>query len=345
MSPRYLGIGGKIEYTKDEELAPWNYGGFDVLNAAGTVKADFSNSELLMSERGGIVFAGIPKNDLGKSLDSVGPLVTSISVNVSPGGVETTYKMDLYTPRFGKLQEQKETALQKFGRNRQQQIDERNKAMRGALKKGMTGSVNISNELSKYNDLIDASKSSSQFLSDFEKSSTYSDMILGSVNMSEITTHDGQGNTITQPTIGYDVSLTPEKNHQNAMSALPTDALAEKMKNTAGGGLSTFIVPSDQGVDTPGMASRGYYPEREYQEHFYESSNAGETMTPQEGLPTDKGSGAGKSQQSGGQTSNKSGAVNPDGTSTDLNSDLGSSGGRDGSDGNFGWGLADRVTG
>ena len=331
MSHRYLGIGGKIEYVKDEELAPWNYGGFDVLNAAGTVKASFSNSELLFSERGGIVFAGIPQNDLGKNLDSVGPLVTSISVNISPGGVETTYKMDLYTPRFGKLQEQKEAALQKFGRNRQQQIDERNKSMRGALKKGMTGSVNISSELSKYNDLIEASKSSSEFLSDFEKSSTYFDTIVASLNMTETTTHDGQGNAIVNATIGYDASLTSEKNHQNAMSALPQEVRDGALKNTAGGGLSTFIVPSDQGVShAGGMAARGYYPERDYQENYYQSDNAGEVRVPQEGLPSAnsfRGSSASMgSKGTAGGTGGEDGTMPGD----SMNNDLGAGGMREG---------------
>jgi len=323
MSPSYVGIGGKIEYSKDEELAPWNYGGFDILNAVGHTKASMSNSELLMSERGGIVFAGIPKNDLGKSLDSVGPLVTSISVNISPGGVETTYKMDLYTPKFGRLQGQREAALQKFGRNRQQQIDEQNRAMRGALKKGMTGSVNISNELSKYNDLIEASKSSSEFLSDFEKSSTYNDMILGSVNLSETTTHDGKGNPITHPTIDYDVTLTPEKNHMEAMSVMPAKVLAGKQTDTAGGSIKGTWVPSNQGVDTPGMASRGYYPENNYQDHFYAKDNAGQTLTPQPGLPTANGFRNSSKIPSGG-TKGGTGVVNPDLSDNGFNSDIGS---------------------
>jgi hypothetical protein len=311
----------------------------------GAVKADFSNSELLMSERGGIVFAGIPQNDLGKSLDSVGPLVTSISVNISPGGIETTYKMDLYTPRFGKLQAQREEALQKFGRQRQEQVDERNKAMRGAIKKGMTGSVNISNEISKYNDLIDASKSSSQFLSDFEKSSTYSDMMLGSVNTSNTIMRDEQGNPITHQVIGYDMSFTSEKNHQNAWEALPQTAQAGLVGNLAGGGINTFMVPSDQGIHhAGGMASRGYFPEANYQAHYYQSDNAGEVKVAQGGLPTANNFRNSSSQTSGG-TKSSSGGTDPSMPSDSTNNDLGASRGRDGMGDLMGGGFGgDRAT-
>jgi hypothetical protein len=338
MAIRYLGIGGKMEYTKDEELAPWNYGGFDVLNAAGTVKASFSNSELLFSERGGIVFAGAPEgNALGRNLDAVGPLVTSVSVNVGPGGVETTYKMDLYTPRFGKLQEQKEKAIQKFGRARQQQIDERNKSLRGSIKKGMTGSVNISSELSQYNSLIEAAKNSSDFLSDFEKDSTSMDLLFGSVNTSEVTTHDGAGNEIAVLRRGYDISFQDTKKHQEALAALPQEVRDRVMKNTAGGQPPWAPVSLD--VFHKEMASAGYHP---YKGSFYEQGNPGEVRVAQDGLPTRAGE-LGLGHEPGG------GAVGGlvfdlsigPGDSTNYN--LGAAGGRDGTGGMLG-GMGDGAT-
>ena len=96
-------IGGKIEYIKDENLAPWNYSGYDLMNKAGLVQAEFSNSLLLASERGGFSIPRAPSGvSLAKSLQDDGPLVSNISVRVSPQGVTTDYQLDLYTASFGK---------------------------------------------------------------------------------------------------------------------------------------------------------------------------------------------------------------------------------------------------
>jgi len=341
-------MGGKMEFTKDEELSPWNYGGFDILNAAGTVKADFSNSELLFSERGGIVFAGVPEgNALGKNLDAVGPLVTSVSVNVGPGGVETTYKMDLYTPKFGRLQGQKEKELQKFGRTRQQQIDERNKSLRGSIKKGMTGAVNISSELSRYEEVMEASKTSSDFLSDFEKDSSSFDMLIGSVNLSESVRHDGiDGPPMVTKQIGYDVAAMKGIANQEAMAALPPEVLGKAMKNTAGGGLEAFVVPSYQGISHPGgMASRGYYPESNYQEVYYAQDNAGEVRIAVPGLPNlNSYRNTSASNLTAGVGQGGFSAVGDGSMPNDSpNDNLGAAGGRDGTGGMLG-GMGDAAT-
>tara|TARA_Y100001963_G_scaffold40211_1_gene56341 strand:+ start:25734 stop:31181 length:5448 start_codon:yes stop_codon:yes gene_type:complete len=285
---RYLNVGGKIEYEKDEELAPWNYGGFDLLNLAGSTKASFANSELLYSERGGIVFAGPPDgNVLGKNLDAVGPLVTSVNVSVGDNGVQTTYKMDLYTPRFGKLQEQREQAIAQVGRTRQKMIDERNKALRGAASKSVTSSRNFSAEFARYSDIVEAAKSSSEYLSDLEKSSTYSDMIVASVNYSKTERHDGAGGKLENERVGFDVSMQPTKIFNEALSTLPQDVRDKKLKDTAGGHLSTFFAPASMDVSHPaGMPAVGYHPEKARQDFYYEIDNSGEVKTVVTGLPT-----------------------------------------------------------
>ena len=111
------------------------------MNEAGKLQADFSNSLLLFSERGGFVFPAMPSGiNLGKSLLESAPLVTSISTNVSQGGVKTTVKMDLYTSRFGKLQKQKEEAISQIVRERQKIIDNNNKMIRRGLIKNSLSS-------------------------------------------------------------------------------------------------------------------------------------------------------------------------------------------------------------
>jgi hypothetical protein len=134
---RYSDIGGKIEFIKDENLAPWNFAGYQLLNEAGALKAQLSNSLLLFSERGGFVYADYPSGiSLAKHLLNEGPLVTSISVDIGNNGMQTTVKMDLYTSKFGKMQKQKEMAISQVARERQKIIDQNNAAIRRGLGKG-----------------------------------------------------------------------------------------------------------------------------------------------------------------------------------------------------------------
>ena len=135
---RYSDIGGKVEFSKNENLAPWNYGGYQLMNEAGALEAQFSNSLLLLSERGGFVIPDAPTGiALAKTLQAGGPLVTSISVDIADS-IKTTVRMDLYTPRFGRLQKQKEGAIAKIVRERQKIIDLNNSMVRQGLGKAFS---------------------------------------------------------------------------------------------------------------------------------------------------------------------------------------------------------------
>jgi hypothetical protein len=128
---KYSDIGGKVEFQKDEKLAPWNFAGYQMMNEAGKMKAVFSNSLLLFSERGGFVFPDAPTGiALATALQAEGPIITSIGVDVGAGGVKTTVKLDLYTAQYGKLQKQKEGAIAQIARERQKIIDQNNNAAR-----------------------------------------------------------------------------------------------------------------------------------------------------------------------------------------------------------------------
>jgi len=136
---KYSDIGGKVEFIKNENLAPWNYAGYQLMNEAGSLEAQFSNSLLLFSERGGFVFPDAPTGiALAKALKAEGPLITSIGINVSQGGVKTTVKLDLYTAQWGKLAKQKEMAISQIARERQKLRDEKNSAIRRGLGKRAT---------------------------------------------------------------------------------------------------------------------------------------------------------------------------------------------------------------
>jgi hypothetical protein len=167
---RYYNIGGKVEVLKDETLAPWSYGGYELLQAAGNLKAEFSNSLLLISERGGISYVGAPTGvSLGKELKDRGPLVTSITVDIGQE-ISTTIKLDLYTASFGKLNRQKEDAIARTARERQKILDQNNNATRRGLGKSQTSTDLMGEVMANGGQrIVDLANRQQTFFSDVEK--------------------------------------------------------------------------------------------------------------------------------------------------------------------------------
>ena len=132
---RYPDIGGRIEFSKDEQLAPWNFDGYDLMNEAGFIRAEFSNSLLLFAEKGSFTIPGLPLNmSLGQALVQGGPLVTSINVNVD-SNVKTSVQMEMFSASFGKMQEQREESIAKLARDREKVKDIYNRLTEGSLKR------------------------------------------------------------------------------------------------------------------------------------------------------------------------------------------------------------------
>lgn len=146
----YSNIGGKVDFIKDENLSPWNYCGYDLMNTAGRLQAQFSNSLMLYSERGGFVIPFVPLGlSVGSELMRLGPIITNIQVDVSEAGVRTTYKLDSYTASFGKLQKQKQDSIATISRERQKLKDERN----ALIRKGLGKNYNNTNYIKQYQDI------------------------------------------------------------------------------------------------------------------------------------------------------------------------------------------------
>jgi hypothetical protein len=134
----YLGAPGAISLKVDENLVPWNYGSIDGLNsvASGLAYESLSISQSLGI--GSITSPGYPTFGLGAELGSThiplasrtansetvtvgtlsssvyhtsltpwtgtyGPNITSISTTFSAQGVQTTYQMRTFTPKFGTM--------------------------------------------------------------------------------------------------------------------------------------------------------------------------------------------------------------------------------------------------
>ena len=197
-SPGVTNIGGKIEFVKDENLAPWNFGGYQLMNEAGYLQAQFSNSLLLFSERGGFVIPQAPTGiSLAKALKSGGPLVTSINVAITQNKISTTIRMDLYTSSFGKLQKQKEGNIAQITRERQKLTDQRNSAIRRGLGKALSNK-NLYESVLKGGgqEFLDKAKQSNQYFSDFEKGKIEQSnlFVAASTSWNNGLPHDLQGN-------------------------------------------------------------------------------------------------------------------------------------------------------
>lgn len=258
---RYSDVGGKVEFVKDENLAPWNYAGYQLMNEAGSLQAQFSNSLLLFSERGGFVIPDAPTGiSIAKALNDSGPLVTSISVDISDS-VKTTVRMDLYTSRFGKLQKHKEEAISKIVRERQKIIDQNN----SMIKKGLGKSASSSNLLGAINPLgnqIEAlSKWSSQYLTSLETGNTVQDKIVATVSKVETNTK----NMITDEDLVTNryVNNTSiqSKNYLEEVMGLAEDenTLNKVAYQSAGDYLSNVFTPYTNDVHNHYMPSKPYF--------------------------------------------------------------------------------------
>lgn len=134
---------GKVEYSRDESLAPWNYAGsFSDMDTAGKLAVLNNAAYDLQQERASFTMVGWPKGmTVGRFLESGGPAITNISTSFSTDGIRTTVTMDSYTPSFGKMQKQKQALLQRMSRERQKVKDHQNKLIREKIVNPRTNST------------------------------------------------------------------------------------------------------------------------------------------------------------------------------------------------------------
>lgn len=257
---RYFDIGGKVEFQKDETLAPWNYAGFQLMNEAGALKAQFSNSLMLFVERGGYVIPEAPTGiSLAKALQNGGPLITSISVAVSDS-ITTTVKMDLYTARFGKLQKHKETALSEVVRARQKSTSQRNSMIRKGLIKAGSSSVNFTSEYGKFSNLISSTSSYSKGLDELtalETKKTTHNMFVATVKTETNTNKKIDGTDVEHQSKSVSFNTMPEKTLDETTSNY-TDSLSLNIDHFNSAGGDDVFSPYSNDPDHPNMASVPY---------------------------------------------------------------------------------------
>ena len=364
-SARYKDIGGKVEFIKDENLSPWNFAGYQLMNEAGNLQAQFSNSLLLFSERGGFVFPDAPRgSNLGKALVDGGPLVTNVSVSVGTGGIRTTYKMDLYTARFGKLQKQQEDIIARVTRERQKMRDQQNDLIRKGLGKGASGG-GFSSALSPFGNFMGGASKFNEMIGHVETTSFergQSEAVFDVVSSDQLTedTYDHKGSSQTVTRHGSSASSLSEDQIRKTVGMFPTEV--EARYNLQGTAISNKSDRQAAASSAPNEQMAYFNPNVQYQakQERYYAQGLGEL----EGLGVDGMSrasdivargAAASSSSSGGTTdapSSDGGTGASSGPSSDAGGDSfggagqddfddGSSAGGDGEEGSNGSGDGD----
>ena len=250
---RYFDIGGKVEFIKDETLAPWNYGGYQLMNDAGLLQAQFSNSLLLFTERGGFVIPEAPTGiALATALQKGGPLVTSISVGINNDSIRTTVKMDTYTPRFGKLRVQKEGAIAQIRRERQLRVDQNNSLIRQGLKNIYSSDLSTQ----KFDGVNNIASNASAHISQFQKGQTvYSNLVTSAKRTVRTVKNIETGEEIQISGIQYGNSMQSPGYLEEALGESQNPDI--DYQSLAGGSL-----PFEGYSETPG--DNGYFPSMNY---------------------------------------------------------------------------------
>lgn len=143
----------KVEY--DEGLVPWEYGGYDYLNAAANEISQNSVSYMRCIERGEISLPGYPILPIGACLNgatllggqalletrtvnvltfnntysyyyidigawngSYGPNISNMNVNVSSNGITTSYSFNTYTKSPNSISKANSDRIKRIGQNR-----------------------------------------------------------------------------------------------------------------------------------------------------------------------------------------------------------------------------------
>jgi hypothetical protein len=114
--PWYVqGAPGKVKFEYDQSLVPWNYGGWTLLQQAGTAKVSQAVTFMQYSETGMLSYVGTPNWSLGDVLQAGGPNVTGLEVGYSQQGVTTTYRFQTWTPKFGVFSRSNSERMKRIG--------------------------------------------------------------------------------------------------------------------------------------------------------------------------------------------------------------------------------------
>ena len=149
----FVGPAGPVKFENNDDLAPWNFGGYAPLWSGATEEVRAALTFMQVGERGSFTVGGYPTKALGQDLKSTfsgmyslslqssndpefgafkyvqttpmdgafGPNITNISTSIGEGGATTTYQLSTFTPSFGRMSKMNANRLKTVGSNKAKQ--------------------------------------------------------------------------------------------------------------------------------------------------------------------------------------------------------------------------------
>ena len=139
---------GPVEYEKNDDLAPWNYGGYTAMNIAGFARVNDGITNQTFDETGSVTVAGAPDKNIGDRLvnGSGGPYITSVNVSVGVDGINTQYSFQTWSSQ------RRLSKLSNFNNERIKRLNQRSRDFSRAFREGV-GNNSWKNPLEFFNDI------------------------------------------------------------------------------------------------------------------------------------------------------------------------------------------------
>jgi hypothetical protein len=130
--PWYLaGAEGPVIYEKNDDLAPWNYGGYTNLDLAGFGRVTDGVTNQTFNETGSVSVVGAPTVGIADQLISGGPYVTDLSVSFGPDGITTQYSFQTWSSQ------RRLSKLTNFQGERIKRLNEVSRSLRRTFREGV----------------------------------------------------------------------------------------------------------------------------------------------------------------------------------------------------------------
>lgn len=134
--PWYLaGANGPVEYEKNNDLAPWNYGGYTPLDSAGFARVTDGMTNQTFDETGSVTVVGAPALNIGDALIAGGPYITDINVSTGADGVNTQYTFQSWSSQ------RRLSKLTNFTSERVRRLSQTSRDLRRSYREGLGGGL------------------------------------------------------------------------------------------------------------------------------------------------------------------------------------------------------------
>ena len=282
----YEGPAGQVGFQAADNIVPWNYGGYTVMDAAAAEQAQDGVTYMQVGEKGSISFPGSPRHRLGQELKStietfsdvagqtvsvtvggqtfsyqkfpmyqwdgdLGPSITSIAVNIGSQGITTSYTLNTFSPTFGKMAKYNANRLATLGAARQQiarQQRERDKIAKKAAEAEKLAAKALAN--------VQALKQNKKNIQDGGHEIKTASINEGSGTFS------GKKNASTQQGKPSQLVNSPK---QSGVAATSEDGFFVPVSKSGDSDLPKYAVPvgscSDENLDVTGLRTRGTTPQ------------------------------------------------------------------------------------